>query len=90
LQDGKVVESNGIAEEFSICRQHGVIPVPVGCTGYLAESLWNEVWESPKDFYPGFDTDVVQKYLHRLRPEKLVLPEVRKAIVEFVKYLQSI
>ena len=90
LQDGKVVESNGIAEEFSICRQHGVIPVPVGCTGYLAESLWNEVWASPKDFYPGCAAEVVQKYLHRLRPEKLVLPDVRTAIVEFVKYLQSI
>jgi hypothetical protein len=90
LQDGKVVESNGIAEEFSICRQHGVIPVPVGCTGYLAESLWKKVLGSPTDFYPGFDTNVVQKYLQRLRPEKPVLSEVRKAIVEFVRYLQSI
>lgn len=90
LQDGKVVESNGIAEEFSICRQHRVIPIPVGCTGYLAESIWNEVWASTEDFFPGFDVNVVREFLHRIRPDQLVLPEVRKAIVEFVKYLQSI
>jgi hypothetical protein len=56
----------------------------------LAESIWKEVWASIKEFYPGFDVDVVREFLHRMRPEMVELHEVRKAIVDFVKYLQSI
>ncbi|KAF0192309.1 MAG: hypothetical protein FD165_934 [Gammaproteobacteria bacterium] len=52
----KVISSNGMREEFDLCLQAGVRPLPVGATGYMAETLWKEVWADFAKFYPDADT----------------------------------
>jgi len=39
---GDLVLSNGMKQEFDICLQAGVLPIPIGATGYMAEQLWKE------------------------------------------------
>lgn len=50
--DGKVVNSNGMEEEFEICLKHFVIPIPVGVTGYISKILWERVMSGIDSFYP--------------------------------------
>lgn len=45
--------SNGMVEEFEVAIQQGVIPLPVGATGYASEELWNKVLSAPTDYYPA-------------------------------------
>lgn len=42
-KNGKVVSSDGMWEEFEIALQHGLIPLPVGSTGWVARELWAHV-----------------------------------------------
>jgi len=52
---GKSIPSNGMREEFELCVAAGVCPLPIGATGYVAETLWKEVRASFTKFYPKAD-----------------------------------
>lgn len=45
--------SSGMLEEFEVAMQQGVIPLPIGATGYASEELWNKVLSAPADYYPA-------------------------------------
>jgi hypothetical protein len=45
--------SNGMNEEFEIALTQGVIPIPVGATGYTSEELWNKMLTKPELYYPN-------------------------------------
>lgn len=55
LVDGNVVQANGVQREFDIAVERGVVPIPVGCTGYIAEKLWNDVMADPAKYYNGIE-----------------------------------
>ena len=42
-ENGELVLSNGIQEEFDISNKNGNILLPVGGTGYISEVLWNRL-----------------------------------------------
>src|SRR5207237_616251 len=50
---GDLVLSNGMRQEFDLCIQAGVCPLPVGATGFMAAELWEEVWKDFVKFYPN-------------------------------------
>jgi hypothetical protein len=50
---GAVIASNGMREEFDLCVQAGVRPIPVGATGFMAEELWKEVTGNLPKYFPG-------------------------------------
>lgn len=52
---GKVIPSNGMRQEFEIAIQAGLIPIPIGATGFMAEDLWKEVSADLKKFIPPAD-----------------------------------
>jgi hypothetical protein len=52
---GTVALSDGMREEFDICVTAGVIPIPVGATGFMAEVLWKQVSANLGKFVPSAD-----------------------------------
>lgn len=40
---GEIVPSDGVREEFELAIAAGLIPLPIGCSGHVAEELWREV-----------------------------------------------
>lgn len=52
LEDGRIVHSMGMIEEFEICLENNVIPIPIGCTGYISKELWDKVMSQLRTFYP--------------------------------------
>lgn len=52
IENGKVIESNGMLEEFEIALSKGLKVIPVGCTGFVSENLWERVTKRMEDFYP--------------------------------------
>lgn len=53
FKDGYIVESTGMDEEFQICLQNNVIPIPIGVTGYISKKFWNIVTSDIKSYYPN-------------------------------------
>ncbi len=49
---GATRTSKGVLEEFRIAKALGRFPIPVGCTGYAAEEVWNEVFRDVDSLFP--------------------------------------
>lgn len=57
LKDGQVVMSDGVAQEFDVCKEKGLALIPVGATGYMAKQLWDKVMADFATFYPKRTAD---------------------------------
>ena len=53
MEDGKLALSDGMMEEFDICMQRHVLPIPIGCTGWVARQLWDTVISKMDQHYPN-------------------------------------
>lgn len=49
LVEGNVILSNGMREEFEIAKKQGLVILPIGATGFMAEELWNEEMQNFTD-----------------------------------------
>jgi hypothetical protein len=49
---GKTIDADGVREEFQVAVKAGLCPIPVGATGFMAETLWKEVAADLKRFFP--------------------------------------
>jgi hypothetical protein len=53
-KDGDTTKlSNGMEEEFSIAIEKGMLPIPIGATGYMAKKLWDKVMNNFDEYYPS-------------------------------------
>lgn len=52
---GNTVLSDGVRQEFDLCVQAGVRPLPIGATGFMASELWNQVSNDLDRFIPNTD-----------------------------------
>ncbi len=49
------VVAQGVIEEFEIASQLGIIPIPLGASGWAAEKIWQQVNQQPKKYYGAAD-----------------------------------
>lgn len=54
-RDGKIVNSDGLLEEFDIARAQGVAVLPIGATGSAASGLAIKVLAKPDEFLSDLD-----------------------------------
>ena len=65
LKDGEVVLSDGVAQEFEVCRAKGLAVIPVGATGSMAGELWKQVMGDFATYFPQ-RTDQFQPLMQKL------------------------
>jgi hypothetical protein len=51
LQGDAVVLANGVRREFEIAKEKGLLLVPIGATGYMAQELWREITDNFGSYY---------------------------------------
>lgn len=88
LVDGKIVNSNGMEEEFQICLKHNVIPIPIGVTGSVSKAFWNEVTSNIEKYYPA-DTDL-HNAIKELGKEGITIKEIIFNTIKAINILQKI
>jgi hypothetical protein len=71
--DGKVVSADGVRKEFDIAHAQGLVLLPVGATGYMAHTLWEEVMADYAKYYPTAPAEF-RPMLEKLGDESLPLP----------------
>ena len=52
-KDGNIIEANGVKREFDIAFENGLIPIPIGATGYISKTITEEVLKDPGKYYPN-------------------------------------
>jgi len=85
-EKGGVKFSNGMIEEFEVAIAQGVIPIPVGATGYASEELWNRVMASPS-LYPK-NPDLMDS-LKKIGDPSLTDDDLINQILKAISILQS-
>ncbi len=85
---GKIVESPGMREEFDLCVASGVVPIPVGATGYMAETLWKEVDGRFTHYFPKATT-AVQNSFKAIGNSSTTAAKLQEAIHIIIQHLQK-
>lgn len=78
--------SNGMIEEFELAIKQGVIPIPVGATGYASEELWKRVIKQPS-LYPN-NSDLMDA-LKQIGDSSLSDDELINQILKSISILQN-
>jgi len=86
LQEGKVVEANGVKSEFKIAKDKGHALVPIGATGYVAEELWNEVLKDFDNYYPKA-TKAMKEEFEKLGDKTLDKGVLMVSLIKLLKEL---
>lgn len=86
LVDGKVVSSNGMREEFEIAQAKGIFLLPIGATGYVAKTLWEEVKNNFDTLYPRMDPAIKDKFMF-LGDETKTPGEILDTVFSILKQL---
>ena len=87
LSDGKIINSNGMEEEFEICLKYNVIPIPIGATGYVSKSLWEKVTANLQTYYP--DNTELHNAIKELGKENLTKEEIINNTIKAINILQK-
>jgi hypothetical protein len=85
---GKVIPSNGMRQEFEIAVQAGLIPIPIGATGFMAEELWKEVSMDIKKFIPPANHDLEADFV-RLGDASIAPDDLLRIVSKIIQYLQK-
>jgi hypothetical protein len=85
---GNIVPSGGMREEFDIGSTMGVRPIPLGFTGFMAKSIWDEVWGKFPAFYPDA-APRFKNYFERLGEPTMKLSDSVPLIVEMIELLKK-
>jgi len=84
----EVVNSNGMEEEFEICLNNNVIPIPIGATGYVSKSLWDKVTNDLQTYYP--DNAELHNAIKELGKDNPTKDEIINNTIKAINILQKL
>ncbi len=87
VKNNSVVASDGMKQEFEICKEHGVVPLPIGASGYVAKEIWSTVNNDFDSFFPNATASLKGNFeiLGDLSAASETLVEAVLAIVDELK-----
>jgi len=83
---GEVVLSDGMREEYQLAVRHGVFPIPVGATGYMAHELWSDTMAAIEAGAIA-TSDEVKGLMAELGDSERSLDEIRAIVIKIVKLI---
>jgi hypothetical protein len=84
---GKIVQANGVMREFQIAVQHGLIPIPIAVTGYMAGEIFAEIEKDPKKYYG--DNDSIFKAVKELSSGTISPEDIVKKVISILQTLSK-
>ena len=78
FQDGNVVLSDGVQEEFDISKRNENVLIPVASTGYMAKKLWED------DMKKAYSEDIKTE-MQTLSKENSTLDELKSNILSILR-----
>ena len=60
-QGGDLIDANGVIEEFEIAHEQGIFLIPIGCSGYASNKLWDRVMGDVEKYYPNTNKELLGK-----------------------------
>ena len=86
-ENGEIILSNGMKEEFDICLNHNVIPIPIGCTGSISKVLWDDVMKNHTELY--FNNQALIDEIRQLGQSDISNDEIISKVLFIINKLQN-
>lgn len=80
---GNTVYASGVRCEYEIAKRHNNLIVPIGCTGYVAKEIWNDVAANLKVSYSGIEIEQLESAFNNLNV-KCDLKSLVQNVVDFI------
>ncbi|OOP72853.1 SIR2 family protein [Clostridium beijerinckii] len=81
---GNIINANGVTSEFEIAKEYGNIIVPVGCTGFVANEIWNKINEDFRTYYQH-QNDLLREKFNKLNLLINDKNDLIKVIIDFIE-----
>lgn len=78
--------SDGMIEEYELAIKQGVIPIPVGATGYISEELWKRAMATTNLYPDNSDLNIA---LQKIGDSSLNEDELINYILQAISILQT-
>ena len=85
---GEIVNSNGMEEEFKICLEFGVIPIPIGATNFISKILWDEIMTNFDMYYP--DNSGLRSAIEEIGNSSNSTDKIISNVIKAINILQKI
>lgn len=85
---GEIVNSNGMEEEFKICLESGVIPIPIGATNFISKILWDEIMTNFDKYYP--DNSDLRSAIEGIGISSNSIDKIISNVIKAINILQKI
>lgn len=82
-----IVLSDGVKQEFELCIQAGVLPLPIGATGYMAEEIWKTIWNDFSKYYPDASAKFKNNF-EKIGDKSLPTSELISTILDMIRDIQ--
>lgn len=87
IKDEKLINAEGVAEEFEIAEKEGKVIIPVGITGYQSKLIWEKVNANFEKYYPGLDN--IKPLFNRLNETNISEDDLIKVIIEIINEVKK-
>jgi hypothetical protein len=86
-KDGKLIDADGVKKEFDIAVEKGLIPIPVGATGYVSKIIAEDVLKDADRYYPNHKEII--PVIEELADEKLEPDTIIEKIIKIIQIINK-
>lgn len=87
IKDGKLINADGVQEEFEIAAKEGKVIIPVGVTGYQSKLIWETINANFNDYYHNLDH--IRPLFNRLNETNVDEDELINIIIEIINRIKK-
>ncbi|SEP08800.1 SIR2-like domain-containing protein [Mucilaginibacter gossypiicola] len=85
--NSKIINANGVQEEFELATQYNILPIPIGATGYIAKNIWLSVMKNFDKYYSDFSG--IRDLLDLLNDDRKPLIEHIPTVIQILKNINK-
>ncbi|MDP1743107.1 SIR2 family protein [Polaromonas sp.] len=85
--DGQIINADGVKREFDIAIEKGLIPIPVGATGYMAREIFTLIEKDPAAYYG--DTHWIFPLVREIAAPGLPSQQIVEKLVSIVRQISK-
>jgi len=86
-KDGELTTASGVQREFEIAIEQGLIPIPIGMTGYASEIIYEIVMKDSGKYYQGLEKII--PIVKELSSENITPDDIVKKVISIIKEINK-
>lgn len=85
--NNKIINANGVQQEFQIAINRGVIPIPIAHTGFMSEEIYNEIIKNPEKYYQNHTWII--PFINKLADKNITIKDIVETIIDLIKTINK-